>query len=140
MLIVMLLLVYALLLLLLTCLWIKFGGKSTLKAPGNVLLIIAHPDDECMFFSPTILHLTRTAPQNMYLLCLSEGELLLLHTEACDTRVTLTVALVLIRTALPFQDQTIRLQFILSDLSVVCAKVISTERALLGSMNSTRVQ
>lgn len=53
--------------------WKRLSEKSSLKIPGRVLLIIAHPDDECMFFSPTILTLTRTAPHNVYLLCLSEG-------------------------------------------------------------------
>lgn len=61
--------------LLLICLvlWWRVGGSNTIKALGPVLLITAHPDDECMFFSPVLLALTRTAPQNVYLLCLSEG-------------------------------------------------------------------
>lgn len=54
-------------------LWIRLGGNSLLKTPGNILLIIAHPDDECMFFSPTILSLTKSSQHNVYLLCLSEG-------------------------------------------------------------------
>ena len=36
---------------------------------GNVLLVIAHPDDECLFFSPTLLSLR----QPIYILCLSNG-------------------------------------------------------------------
>lgn len=36
---------------------------------GNVLLVIAHPDDECLFFSPTLL----SVRQPIYLLCLSNG-------------------------------------------------------------------
>ncbi len=64
----------ALFLILLLLLWWKYAGKCTIETNGNVLLIIAHPDDECMFFSPTILALTRRAPQNVYLLCLSEGK------------------------------------------------------------------
>ena len=36
---------------------------------GNTLLVIAHPDDECLFFSPTLLSLR----QSTYLLCLSNG-------------------------------------------------------------------
>lgn len=36
------------------------------------LLIIAHPDDESMFFAPTLLYL-RDQKQGVVLLCLSEG-------------------------------------------------------------------
>ncbi|XP_064620481.1 N-acetylglucosaminyl-phosphatidylinositol de-N-acetylase-like [Lineus longissimus] len=39
----------------------------------KVLLVTAHPDDECMFFSPTILHLT-SAGHKVFLLCLSTGD------------------------------------------------------------------
>lgn len=38
----------------------------------NVLLVIAHPDDESMFFSPTINHL-RSSGHNVYILCMSTG-------------------------------------------------------------------
>ncbi|CAL1385883.1 unnamed protein product [Linum trigynum] len=38
----------------------------------NVLLVIAHPDDESMFFSPTINYLISRG-HNVYLLCLSIG-------------------------------------------------------------------
>ncbi|KAK6238174.1 hypothetical protein QUC31_003643 [Theobroma cacao] len=38
----------------------------------NVLLVVAHPDDESMFFSPTISYLTSRG-HNLYLLCLSVG-------------------------------------------------------------------
>ncbi|KAF5388522.1 hypothetical protein D9757_004674 [Collybiopsis confluens] len=53
---------------------------------GRVLLVTAHPDDECLFFAPTILALTRSwrqpsppqskdIPQNNLLsLCLSTGD------------------------------------------------------------------
>ncbi|KAJ8331610.1 hypothetical protein QVD99_001877 [Batrachochytrium dendrobatidis] len=36
-----------------------------------VLLVTAHPDDECMFFSPTLLSLAKTT--ELYVLCLSTG-------------------------------------------------------------------
>ena len=36
-----------------------------------VLVITAHPDDECMFFSPTILNLQQCS--TVHLLCLSTG-------------------------------------------------------------------
>ncbi|XP_037038377.1 N-acetylglucosaminyl-phosphatidylinositol de-N-acetylase [Bradysia coprophila] len=40
----------------------------------RVLIVTAHPDDECMFFGPTILSLTqRREPCTVYLLCLSNG-------------------------------------------------------------------
>nr|XP_043613050.1 probable N-acetylglucosaminyl-phosphatidylinositol de-N-acetylase isoform X2 [Erigeron canadensis] len=38
----------------------------------NVLLVIAHPDDESMFFSPTINQLT-LAGHNVHILCMSTG-------------------------------------------------------------------
>ncbi|KAJ7621192.1 LmbE-like protein [Roridomyces roridus] len=50
---------------------------------GNVLLLTAHPDDECMFFAPTILALAaREQPSDkrqkdkssLYSLCLSTGD------------------------------------------------------------------
>ncbi|XP_044164376.1 N-acetylglucosaminyl-phosphatidylinositol de-N-acetylase-like isoform X1 [Acropora millepora] len=37
----------------------------------TVLVVTAHPDDECMFFSPTILNLKRFS--TIHLLCLSTG-------------------------------------------------------------------
>jgi N-acetylglucosaminylphosphatidylinositol deacetylase len=36
------------------------------------LLVTAHPDDECMFFSPAILHLRRLGVE-VVILCLSRG-------------------------------------------------------------------
>jgi len=42
----------------------------------NILLVTAHPDDESLFFAPTILSLveeSRNAPINFYQLCLSVG-------------------------------------------------------------------
>ena len=56
-------------------LWKRFSGKTSnsIREIGRVLLITAHPDDECMFFAPTILALTRVAPEDVYLLCLSNG-------------------------------------------------------------------
>lgn len=50
------------------------GGKRSLKVDGQgrVLLITAHPDDECMFFAPAIITLTQ-ANVEIFLLCLSEG-------------------------------------------------------------------
>ncbi|KAG2667791.1 hypothetical protein I3843_15G128200 [Carya illinoinensis] len=39
----------------------------------NVLLVVAHPDDESMFFSPTITFLTSRG-HNLHVLCLSMGD------------------------------------------------------------------
>ncbi|CDI98591.1 N acetylglucosaminyl phosphatidylinositol [Echinococcus multilocularis] len=64
-----------LLLILFFCGWcIVYFGQS-LKPPtiqGPVLIVTAHPDDECMFFSPVILSLLKwNIPVD--LLCLSSG-------------------------------------------------------------------
>lgn len=41
----------------------------------RILLLIAHPDDEAMFFSPTLTYLTRPELGNMVIiLCLSSGD------------------------------------------------------------------
>lgn len=41
----------------------------------RILLLIAHPDDEAMFFSPTLTHLTRPELGNQVaILCLSSGD------------------------------------------------------------------
>ena len=39
----------------------------------NVLLVTAHPDDEAMFFAPTILSLSRKPSIDLFHLCLSSG-------------------------------------------------------------------
>ena len=44
---------------------VPFVGK-------NVLFVTAHPDDECMFFAPCILHLSRLS--SVHLLCLTSGK------------------------------------------------------------------
>ncbi|XP_031131364.1 probable N-acetylglucosaminyl-phosphatidylinositol de-N-acetylase isoform X2 [Ipomoea triloba] len=45
-------------------------GRGSLKR--NVLLVIAHPDDESMFFAPTINYLTSKG-HNVHILCMSTG-------------------------------------------------------------------
>ena len=45
------------------------GGVKGIRA----LVVTAHPDDECMFFAPTILALTAECACQPFLLCLSEG-------------------------------------------------------------------
>lgn len=49
------------------------GSPLNLQEKKATLLIIAHPDDESMFFAPTILQLRRYGHQ-VSLLCLSVGE------------------------------------------------------------------
>lgn len=39
----------------------------------KVLLLTAHPDDECMFFAPTLISLAKTN-EDVYTLCLSTGD------------------------------------------------------------------
>jgi len=58
-------------------LWVYTASLSesfpTLKGK-KVLLLIAHPDDEAMFFAPTLLSLTRPELENyIKILCLSSG-------------------------------------------------------------------
>ena len=44
------------------------------KPDSNVLLLTAHPDDECMFFAPTLIALQALEPPpTLYSLCLSIG-------------------------------------------------------------------
>ena len=48
--------------------------KAISSAAKRVLLVIAHPDDETMFFGPTLLNLNRKEGTEVYLLCLSNGD------------------------------------------------------------------
>jgi N-acetylglucosaminylphosphatidylinositol deacetylase len=51
--------------------FIRKNQTKPILVDKNILIITAHPDDECMFFSPTILNLTLC--NNVKLLCLSKG-------------------------------------------------------------------
>lgn len=53
----------------------KFHLRNTLDSndPIEALLVIAHPDDECMFFTPTIVTL-RSLNIPVHILCLSTGD------------------------------------------------------------------
>lgn len=55
--------------------WKHIGGCNL--APKRVLFVVAHPDDECMFFGPTIIKHTSRHDCQVYLLCLSKGLILL---------------------------------------------------------------
>ena len=46
--------------------------NSPIPPPGRVLLVTAHPDDETIFFSPTISAL-RHAGHEVFLLCFTNG-------------------------------------------------------------------
>ncbi|GAA0145982.1 deacetylase [Lithospermum erythrorhizon] len=53
------------------------SSKGTFLNDGrvrNILLVIAHPDDESMFFTPTIIYLTSRG-HNVHILCISTGEI-----------------------------------------------------------------
>ncbi|XP_053690541.1 N-acetylglucosaminyl-phosphatidylinositol de-N-acetylase [Sabethes cyaneus] len=52
--------------------WLMLFRKCRLPQTNRALLVTAHPDDECMFFGPTILELRRRNCR-VFLLCLSEG-------------------------------------------------------------------
>lgn len=40
---------------------------------NNILIVTAHPDDECMFFGPTITGLRSLTKSRLHVLCLSTG-------------------------------------------------------------------
>jgi hypothetical protein len=52
---------------------VKKYGKEKAERSRNVLFVIAHPDDEAMFFVPTILSLNGYPGYRSHLLCLSSG-------------------------------------------------------------------
>ncbi|KAK4683873.1 N-acetylglucosaminylphosphatidylinositol deacetylase, partial [Tremellales sp. Uapishka_1] len=49
-----------------------FGTNAISQPPPSALILTAHPDDEAMFFSPTILHLVETGWE-IRAICLSTG-------------------------------------------------------------------
>lgn len=52
-----------------------FSAKSPTLRNKRILLLIAHPDDEAMFFAPTLLALTQPQLGNhVTILCLSSGD------------------------------------------------------------------
>ncbi|CAF1110609.1 unnamed protein product [Adineta ricciae] len=67
--ILLLIFLICLLLILVPFLLIRLISSTSTENYGNCLLVIAHPDDECMFFSPTLLSLR----SDFYVLCLSNG-------------------------------------------------------------------
>lgn len=51
--------------------YIPFNRET--RNAKRVLFVIAHPDDECMFFGPTILTYTKKKNCEVYLMCLTTG-------------------------------------------------------------------
>lgn len=49
--------------------------EDAIKNPGRVLLVTAHPDDETVFFAPTVTAL-HSSGHEIYLLCLTTGMIL----------------------------------------------------------------
>jgi len=66
------LLAYAGLSILLYCVVFRWRYHTRLPRAKRVLVVTAHPDDECMFFGPTILDLNRSDCR-VFVLCLSNG-------------------------------------------------------------------
>ncbi|CAB3373715.1 Hypothetical predicted protein [Cloeon dipterum] len=57
--------------------WTRRGAPCpVLEKAQRVLLLTAHPDDECMFFGPTILGILGRgkSPKRLFLVCLSIGD------------------------------------------------------------------
>lgn len=52
----------------------RYRQPVQLPSCKRVLVVTAHPDDECMFFGPTIVALSKRDECCVYLLCLSNGE------------------------------------------------------------------
>ena len=48
------------------------GVQESIQTPGAVLLVTAHPDDETVFFAPSITAL-HSLGHEVYLLCLTSG-------------------------------------------------------------------
>lgn len=53
--------------------WRVFSPNRFPDKFKRILIVTAHPDDECMFFGPTILSLCRRSRCQVFLLCLSNG-------------------------------------------------------------------
>lgn len=54
--------------------WKLIKYNRSVQEAKRVLFVIAHPDDECMFFGPTILNFTKNSNCLVYLMCLSTGK------------------------------------------------------------------
>lgn len=64
--------------------WKTFPYTKSINCK-RVLFITSHPDDEVMFFGPTILHLMKQPDVQVYLICLSTGVLISLSLSLSHT-------------------------------------------------------
>ncbi|XP_022902710.1 N-acetylglucosaminyl-phosphatidylinositol de-N-acetylase [Onthophagus taurus] len=53
--------------------WDKIRFTREIDNSNRTLLVIAHPDDECMFFGPIVHHLIENDSCRLYVICLSMG-------------------------------------------------------------------
>lgn len=53
--------------------FMKIWESKRISGVHRVLLVTAHPDDECMFFGPAIVALSKTFDTRVYVVCLSPG-------------------------------------------------------------------
>lgn len=58
--------------------------ENIIDTPGRVLLVTAHPDDETVFFAPTVTAL-RNAKHDVFLLCLTTGKHWSFERAVCST-------------------------------------------------------
>ena len=63
----------------LSCCLIFYGlianaKRKEIRTAKRVLLVISHPDDECMFFGPTVLSMTKNPSVTLFVLCMSNGD------------------------------------------------------------------
>lgn len=63
---------YAILTLLVYFIYLKFHSKTNFSNK-NICLLIAHPDDEAMFFGPILRHLAKSK-NRIYVLCMTSGD------------------------------------------------------------------
>ena len=63
---------------------------APVAAARRALLVTAHPDDECMFFGPTLVGLLRDPACTVYLLCLSTGQSIVILQSAAALRSSLS--------------------------------------------------
>ena len=52
----------------------RMSAQTEEEGRSRVLLVTAHPDDECMFFAPSLISLAKTS--DVFVLCLSTGIIL----------------------------------------------------------------
>lgn len=53
----------------------NLATEKIVQSNGPYLFVTAHPDDECMFFAPSLIQLANHDPHNVHLLCVTTGEM-----------------------------------------------------------------